>query len=225
MKAQQLKRWWRVSTGAGLAILVAMLVVELGGAWAQTATAAKMGLALTTSSTLRLEGDSNVHKWSSVASVMRVSGSFGDAETPDSPEALWNAVRAGQPVRAELRIPVDGLKSGKDKLDANLVKALRGNEYPEIVYKLEKYQAKAAGDSMLVTLTGKLSVAGKDQPHAMTVSLRPEAAGLRLKGHTELTMTQFGIKPPTMMLGTLRTHDDVVVLIDLVIKPAAGGVK
>jgi hypothetical protein len=37
-----------------------------------------------------------------------------------------------------------------------------------------------------------------------------------------LRMTQFGIKPPTMMMGALRTSDDVVIHFDLLLDAKDG---
>jgi hypothetical protein len=43
-----------------------------------------------------------------------------------------------------------------------------------------------------------------------------ELAGvLHARGTRDLLMTDFGIKPPTMFMGMLKTHDKVVVTIEL----------
>jgi hypothetical protein len=40
-----------------------------------------------------------------------------------------------------------------------------------------------------------------------------------VQGVHELNMTEWGIRPPRLMLGTLRVHEDVQVHFDLLLSP------
>ena len=39
--------------------------------------------------------------------------------------------------------------------------------------------------------------------------------GIQLRGNRKLSMKDFGIKPPTMFMGMLKTNDQVTVTFDL----------
>jgi polyisoprenoid-binding protein YceI len=68
-----------------------------------------------------------------------------------------------------------------------------------------------------ITAHGTLTVAGVERPIDLSVAARREGEGIRLKGTRQLRMTEFEIKPPKMMMGTLRTGDQVTVTFDLLV--------
>ena len=39
------------------------------------------------------------------------------------------------------------------------------------------------------------------------------------KGSKQLKMTDFGVRPPTLMMGTMKVHDPVKVSFDVLLKP------
>jgi hypothetical protein len=43
--------------------------------------------------------------------------------------------------------------------------------------------------------------------------------GLRVKGSKEFLMSEFGVKPPSLMLGTMKVRDKVKVNFDVVLRP------
>ena len=50
-------------------------------------------------------------------------------------------------------------------------------------------------------------------------TIASEADGaLRVKGSKEILMSDFGVRPPTLMMGTLKVRDRVVVNFDVVLK-------
>ena len=149
------------------------------------------------SSTLWLEGDSTLHRYSSTATVISVE--------LDSDAGL------AQATALTVKVPVAGLKSGHAGLDKNLQKALKAEEFPEIVFSLASYKAQEA--------TGTLSIAGVAKPAVVKVAVN----GTVVTGEHELKMSDFGVKPPKMMMGAVKTDDKVVVKfrIDLKQKQSA----
>ena len=67
-----------------------------------------------------------------------------------------------------------------------------------------------------VRATGRLTLAGQTRTVTATLqgSARPDGK-LRFTGQLPVTMSDYGIKPPTAMMGTLKTGDAVVVHLDL----------
>jgi polyisoprenoid-binding protein YceI len=120
-----------------------------------------------------------------------------------------------------LRVPVADMKSHKDGLDKNMRKALLAEKHPAIEFVLEKYTASQpeGADSMIVKADGKLTIAGVTKPIQIEAGARHENNGLRLRGHETVLMSDYGIKPPVMMMGTVKTGKEVVVYFDLVLVP------
>ncbi len=76
---------------------------------------------------------------------------------------------------------------------------------------VELVDALPAGASPLARLTRPGAVKSKSQPIEVDVRASETPEGIVLEGSRALLMSDFGIKPPTMFLGTLKTADRVVV--------------
>lgn len=170
-------------------------------------------------SQLWLEGTSNVHDYESRTSEARVSISWAsDIGAPSDARAIAGAIRANGVRGLELEVPVASLHSGKDKLDRNLRRALRADESPSIRFRLAGYTLKPlAGDTLEIEGRGVLQVAGRDRETTIVARTYRDADGVWLDGSKELRMTDFDVKPPTMMLGALRVRDPVVVHFHLLL--------
>jgi polyisoprenoid-binding protein YceI len=116
-------------------------------------------------------------------------------------------------------VPVAGLRSGQDGLDKNLVQAARAAQHPEITFQLEPQSATAmpSGSGARVTTRGALTVNGTTRQIDVAMDVVPGPEGLVVTGSEELLMSEYGIKPPTMMLGALKTDDKVTVHFRLVL--------
>ncbi len=189
---------------------------------ASLAQAAPGDLTLQSGSRLWLTGTSTMHDYTSQASRLEVAFTSDPALWPagvTGGDALEGLIRARGVTAIDVVVGVTGLKSGKDGLDKNMYKALLAEKHPEIRFKVAGYEVGAAGDTAgtPIDARGTLTVAGVEREIAMTATARREGDTIRLRGSVPLLMTQFGIKPPKMMLGAIKTSDKVVVHIDLVI--------
>jgi polyisoprenoid-binding protein YceI len=164
--------------------------------------ASAVELSLAPSSTLWIEGDSTLHPYSSTSTALAVAFSL---EAPGEASA---ALAAKAPARMTVTVPVESLKSAHGGLDKNLRKTLKASEHPAITFTLRSYKVEGAN----VTAEGELSVAGKARAVLLT-------SRLFVEGSQPLKMTDFGIKPPTMMLGAVKTSDDVTVRWRLELAP------
>ena len=78
----------------------------------------------------------------------------------------------------------------------------------------------ARGAEGTARVAGTLTIAGTERPLTLVAAVAEEAnGGVRVRGSTRLRMTEFGVRPPTLMLGTVRVHDPVTVHFDVVLKP------
>ncbi|MEO8274853.1 MAG: YceI family protein [Thermoanaerobaculia bacterium] len=174
---------------------------------------------LAPASRLWLEGDSTLHPYSAKATKLVVTFAFEPASEA-GPASELAALRAGAVRNLVLTVPVDGLSSGEAGLDKNLRKALKSATAPTIRFILSDYSVDPAAETVVAHARGRLSVAGVEKDVTVSGTCDVAANGLHVVGTTDLLMSDFGIKPPTMMLGAIRTADKVVVRFDLVFTPS-----
>jgi hypothetical protein len=178
------------------------------GALAASALGAQ-NLSLGPGSRLWLEGDSTLHPFSSTATIIKASGAAAEAA---SPAELLKAPG----LSFELRVPVESLKSGKSGLDQNMYKALKAKEHPEIIFKLGAPSAELLADgTYLVKAPGALTVAGQEKSVTLEAAADVVDGVLRLRGSQLVLMTDFGIKPPAMMLGAVKTKNEITVRYEI----------
>ena len=185
------------------------------------AQAAGPSLVLRPESKLWLDGKSTVHAYTSKATKLEATIEHDPtawANGPMNGEALEKLVRAKGVKSVDVVVPVAAMRSGKDGLDRNMQKALLATKHPDIHFVLSSYEAKdgaAAGD-LLIDAKGTVTVAGVARDIAMTMKGVRAGDAIRLTSDVPLLMSWFKVKPPTMMMGSLRTADQVIVHFDLV---------
>ena len=147
------------------------------------------------SSSLMISGTSSLHDWEMEAEEMS-----GSAELSLSGEQV-------DVKQLSFSVPVSSLSSGKKAMDKNAFKALDMDNHPTIKYTAESVSAGAGG----LTANGYLELAGSRKP--LKVIAKPSVSGntVTFEGSVDLKMTDFGMDPPTALLGTLKTGDDIVI--------------
>jgi polyisoprenoid-binding protein YceI len=198
-----------MKTILGLAIGTMTVALSIAG-MAQTA--------LSPTETLTVFGDSSLHKWKlATKNVATTYALDGDASTD-----IADAIKAAKVKNFEVRIAVADLKSGESGLDKNMRAAMRTDKYPEVVYKLAHYELAKSTDStnLLAKTTGDLTIAGRTQTVRMDVEFALGSRRTAAKGSFTLNMSDYGIKPPTLMLGTIKVRDPVTIRFDVSLKPA-----
>ena len=195
------------------ALILSVLVL------ATPAVSAEVGLALKPESKLWLTGSSNVHDYHSNATKLTVTFQIDPAKwnaTLPPGDAVERIVREHGVTSIQAIVSVAGMKSGKSGLDKNMSKALLADKHPDIRFELTSYDVAAAeSEAMKITAKGKLTVAGVERETPITLKGVRTGDTVRLEGSVPLLMTQFNVKPPTMMMGTMRTKDEVTVHLDL----------
>lgn len=162
-------------------------------------------------SKLVLSGTSTMHDWS--CEVADLDGSWTAELAPQSEDQPVVSV-----TDASVVIPVDAIDCGNGTMTKRLRKAIDSDDHEMIRYNLtnaEVTQASGVGGFALLT-EGVLEITGTEQPHKMTImGQRLDDGTLQLTGETELTMSDFGVKPPSYMLGALRVGDQVNIKFDV----------
>ena len=70
-----------------------------------------------------------------------------------------------------------------------------------------------------VVINGKLTIAGKENAIELRGTGAEENDTIHFKGSKQFKMTEYGVKPPSLMLGTMKVRDPVTVWFDLVLNP------
>ena len=124
--------------------------------------------------------------------------------------------------KVQVKVPVRNLKCGHGGMDNNLYKALKADDTAEISYIMATFDVVpgAVTDSFTVKTVGALTVAGTERTVNMDVTASRLADGsVRAEGALPLLMTDFGVKPPRALLGTLRTDNKITVKFSLLVGP------
>ncbi len=158
-----------------------------------------------TESLLWLVGDSSLHAYSSTAQNLKVDFESG--------APVLMQLKSGQLKTLKVTVPVNDMRSGRGGLDKNMQKALKAGEHPNIVFQMETYEVLPSTGPLLVKAAGVLEVAGVKKPVVLEARLTLDGSGARLEGTKELLMTDFGIKPPKVLM--IKTTNEVKVCFDL----------
>lgn len=147
---------------------------------------------------LEIDGTSNIHDWTSVAETVTINGTYAQTEGKMTIPAL------------RVKIPVESIKSSKGRImDNKTYDALQSEQHPTITFTLKELSEINATS---VKAVGTLTIAGKAKTISLTADRRLDGKGvLTFSGKKALKMTDFDVDPPTALLGTLKTGDDVTV--------------
>ena len=175
-----------------------------------------VSLVVAAGASLELDGDSSLHRYSAKAHGMEAGIGIDTARVPTSAQASdpEGLVRGHFIKTFHLFVPVDQLSSGEKGLDANMRKALKGDRYKQIQFQMDSYDVLAPSArtaALTVVLHGRLSLAGVERKIDVTAAGVRVREGLAITGSKDLLMTDYQIKPPTMMLGAIKTKNLITV--------------
>ena len=161
---------------------------------------------------MKLSGTSTLHKWSMDAKTFS-----GDADfnfKPGNPEQLISVKSL------TFSLAVADLKSSESGLNKNAYKALKTKEYKDIDYKLLSATISPEKDNkFLIRAKGELTIAGVTKEVAMDVyCVVNEDKTIICTGSEKLNMTDYAVKPPTFMLGAMKTGDAITLDFTLTYK-------
>lgn len=161
-------------------------------------------------SRLWVDGTSTVRSFSCEA------GSF-DAQIQANDQAIsavLGGVKAVQTV--DVTVPVKSLDCRNGKMNEHMLKALKAEEHAQITFALESYELTTVADTVGATLTGTLTMGGVEKPITFEADVTASDSGaLLVAGSVELNMKDFGLKPPSLMLGTMKVREKVNVRFEL----------
>ncbi|MCX2484461.1 YceI family protein [Pedobacter sp. MR2016-24] len=187
----------KISKGTVLILLAQMFAIA---AIAQVKYSAKDNLKILVS------GTSTLHDWTMATAKGDCSATF----------TVNGAGQLTDLTAMHLSIPVESLKSEKTAMDKNAYKALKASKFSAITYTLSSATVTADGK---VKCQGSLSVAGTAVPTELLATAKVNAdKSISISGSKKISMKAYKVDPPTFMMGTIKTGNDITVNFDLVLR-------
>ena len=116
---------------------------------------------------------------------------------------------------AALTVPVAGFECPNDEMTEHLRETMKVDEFAEITFRLESYEASRQG----AEARGALTIQGVTKSVNFPISLTPSGAGVDIAGELRLDMTTYGVEPPVVMFGLLRVRPQIRIEFQGVVVP------
>ena len=106
-----------------------------------------------------------------------------------------------------LTVPVAEFTCPNEEMTEHLMEAMRPDEHAEITFKMESYDVTPQG----AQAAGSLTILDTTEVVTVSLQLTPAGAGAEIEGEVRLDMTDYGVEPPTVMLGMLRVRPQITI--------------
>jgi hypothetical protein len=158
---------------------------------------------------IAVSGTSTLHDW-----VMK--SSTGDCNVTFTTDATGNLTDVSS---MTMSVSSKALKSGKDAMDKNAYKTLKADKNPTITATLKSADVTTKDNkTYAIKSVVKLTIAGKTLETELTGTAKKISdTSYSIKGEKKLSMKEYGMEPPSFMLGAVKTGNDVVLSYDVVL--------
>jgi len=160
---------------------------------------AQISLDIKLPSKVLIKGTSTLHDWESKVEKTEAKIVFDNYENVTI-EKLF------------VTVDVFSIKSGKKTMDKLTYKALKGKEFPKITFLFKEGDIVNQNSEFInIKLKGDLTIAGVTKEVSVLTKVNKKGEKISLTGSYKLKMTSFGVKPPTALLGTIKTGDEITI--------------
>jgi polyisoprenoid-binding protein YceI len=192
-------------------LTVSALMTAAAAAGAQNASAVR--LRLDPGSELTIEGTSSLHAFHCKTNKIMAYVDVDPGYTKD-------LTKIARPITSvKVNIVVRTLSCGNGQMDKNMYETLKADQNPVIKYTLSGYDildGTLSSSAFAAKTKGTLLVAGREKPIEMKISAeRIGQSKTVATGEDDLLMTDFGIKPPSFMFGSLKVGNEIKVKFTL----------
>lgn len=154
-----------------------------------------------------VSGTSNVLDWSASTDNALTRNVKITKDLPGGDFFWVGVVQPGAVESFDVVVPIAALKSDRDNFTADMHVALKATQYPEIVFSLNRLEKKPGGANAF----GVLKVAGVEKEIVLPLITTLRSGNMLVLGQVQIDMTDFGIAPPTAMMGMLKTDPKVTI--------------
>jgi polyisoprenoid-binding protein YceI len=192
-------------------LLMAAAAVGLGATAAVAQGPSAIRLRLEPGSEITIEGTSTLHDFHCKTDKILAYVDVDPAYTKD-------LTKVAKPlVSVKVNIVAKTLTCGNGTMDNNMYKTLKTDQFQLIKYTMSGYDLlEATSSSFSANTKGTLQIAGQDKPVDMKINAARLAEGkASAEGEETIKLTDFGIDPPSFMLGRLKVGNEVKVKFNL----------
>ena len=161
-----------------------------------------------------IAGTSNIHDYTASTTDLRIVR-LQVADGVIGPNFWDEIVKPGAIESFEVAIAAGSLSSPREGIDKNMYKALKVKEFPDIRFRLVRFEGEANPGALLAT--GVLTVAGVEREVTLDLKTTRHDSHFNVSGTVSLLMTDYGIAPPKAMLGMLKTDPKVTITFETVL--------
>jgi polyisoprenoid-binding protein YceI len=192
-------------------LTVSALMAVAATAGAQSASAIR--LRLDPGSEVTIEGTSSMHAFHCKTNKIMAYVDVDPGYTKD-------LTKVARPiVSVKVNIVVRTLSCGNGQMDKNMYSTLDADKNPTIKYTMSGYDildGSAKPAAFVAKTTGTLTISGQEKVISMKINAERLSDGkATAEGEQDVLMTDFGIKPPSFMFGTLKVGNEIKVRFNL----------
>jgi len=165
-------------------------------------------------SSIEIDGTSTLHDWTAVAKDFTVD--FRVPKDWTKGVDFWDAEDIEGLV---VTVPVEKLDSGKGGMDKRMYKALKDDDHPRIIFEYSNVELEESDklDAKNLVINGELTIAGVSKPVSLEVTGEIlESNALKFSGSYTMNMTEFDVEPPSAMLGTIKSGEEITIRYDII---------
>ena len=190
-------------------LLALAIALPASGAW----TVANEMLVLQPQSRLWIDGSSTIRSFSCKAGEVNA---VVEAAGPNAIPQLLTGEKGVKTVH--VTVPAERLDCGNGTMNEHMRKAIKLSEHQSIEFRLADYDVARTADGVSGTINGTLLLGGVTKPITLKADGEPQGGMFHVTGSYELDMTEYGLKPPTLMFGRIKVGKTVKVNYDLLLK-------
>ncbi len=162
-------------------------------------------------SRLYLEGSSNVNQFVCDCEQVFPSLTFNmEGGSPQNKASFLDT---------RLQLITKNLDCGNRGMNRDLYKTLKADEFPQIVFALRSVNPLpdfTNPGEQRVTTEASLTIAGQSRPVDLEVKARPLGdQSFHFVSQKTIKMSDFGIEPPTALMGLIKVDDEITIHFDL----------
>ena len=170
-------------------------------------------LVLQPQSKVWVEGSSTIRSWSckaaDVNAVVEATGA----------NAVLQLLTGDKAVKSvDVTIASEKLDCSNGTMNDHMRTALKVGDFPTIEFKVATYDLAHSAVGIAGTMLGTLTLGGVKKPIAVAATGTAEGGALHIVGSYDLKMTDYDLKPPTLMFGRIKVGETVTVKFDLLLK-------
>jgi len=159
---------------------------------------------LAPASELKVSGGSTLHDWDMTSNTAKGEGNF---------VLEGNQLKGIQNLSVSME--AETLKSGTKGLDNNAYKALDTKKNKDVRFTLKEI----TGSGSTYQAKGDFTIAGVTKPASFPVKVSQNGNKFTFEGSFDTKLTDFSVEPPTALMGTVKTRDEIKISFKTIFQP------